>query len=337
MNYFSSSHPTVGPLMTVTGPIRPAKAGVTDAHNHVWIAPMAGTGPGLPQLFDKPNIMAELSDYREAGGGTLIDCQPGGCGRDGRVLLELSRASGVHLVACTGFHLRKYYPPDYWLWQASVSEAQAYFVREIREGLAETRKIDQPVRAGCIKVACEVSVTQSPAALLEAAAMASLETGLAIEVHTEKGAEAEKIVAWFTRYDLRPERLILCHLDKRPDLDLHRHLAQQGVMLVYDTFYRPKYQPDKNVWPLLERMVADGLERQIAIATDMAEASMWSRLGGGPGLVGLITKIIPRLQNIGFEQSTIERLVGQNIANRLAQPTNGFIQRVSAHPNFVTT
>jgi predicted metal-dependent phosphotriesterase family hydrolase len=234
----------------------------------------------------------------------------------------LSPGSGVQIVACTGFHLRKYYPTGYWLWNAGVNEGRAYFVREITEGLEETRETGQPVRAGFIKIACEDDIARVPAALLEAATLASLETGAAIEVHTEKGAEAEEIVGTLTGYGLQTDRIILCHIDKRPDFELHRALAQEGVLLEYDTFYRPEYQPETNVWPLLEKMIAASLERQIVIATDMADPGMWTRLGGTPGLTGLVTQIVPRLQAVGFGETTISQLVGGNIANRLAHSEN---------------
>lgn len=96
--------------------------------------------------------------------------------------------------------------------------------------------------------------------------------------------------------------------------------ANQGIMLEYETFYRPKYQPEENVWPLLEQMVATGLSRQVAIATDMADARLWARKGDGPGLSGLITQITPRLENLGIPTEIIHGLVGQNIAARLACP-----------------
>ncbi|NJN97587.1 MAG: hypothetical protein HC875_27670 [Anaerolineales bacterium] len=306
-------------IVTVTGPIGVEEAGITDAHTHVWIAPVPGTQPGL-LLFDLPNITAELIDYREAGGKTLVDCQPGGCGRDSRQLVNLAHRSGVNIVACTGFHLKKYYPSDYWLYQAEVSldEATAYFTDEIINGLAETREQSQPVRAGFIKVACEARLEDTPAVLLEATALASRATGAAIEVHTEKGAEAEKIVARYMKHGLETSRLVICHIDKRPDFGLHCELARAGVILEYDTFYRPKYQPEQNVWPLLERMVVEGLAERIALATDMAEASLWTRLGGGPGQAAFTGQIMPCLQKIGFDALTIERLMGGNIARCLA-------------------
>jgi predicted metal-dependent phosphotriesterase family hydrolase len=306
-------------VMTVTGPLGVADAGIADAHNHVWIAPVPGVLPGAFVLDDREAIGAELADYRHSGGRTIIDCQPGGCGRDGGMLAALSRASGVHIVACTGHHLRKHYPDGYWLFEASVGEARAWFIRELRMGLEEARERRPLPRAGFIKMACEATIEQSSSVLMEAAALAALETGAAVAVHTEKGMDAERIVAHVTHLGLSADRLVLYHMDKRPDFELHRTLAQEGVMLEYDTFYRPAYQPEAHVWPLLERMVSAGLDGQIAIGTDMADAGMWMRLGGSPGLVGLITRIIPRLVALGFGPDTIRGLVGGNIARRLAQ------------------
>jgi hypothetical protein len=67
-------------------------------------------------------------------------------------------------------------------------------------------------------------------------------------------------------------------------------------------------------------MINAGFDSQVVIATDMAEAYMWTRIGKGLGLTGLITQIIPRLKDFSFEPETIQKLVGKNIATRLARP-----------------
>ena len=66
-------------------------------------------------------ILAEMKDYPgpageaiwtaspEAAVGTATSCA---ISRSGAVLL---------LIASTGFHRSKYYPPDWWLWQARHS------------------------------------------------------------------------------------------------------------------------------------------------------------------------------------------------------------------------
>jgi phosphotriesterase-related protein len=309
-------------VMTVLGPVPVDNLGVTDAHTHVWIVPPPGLPPGLPRLDDEAAIIAELQDYRRSGGGALVDCQPGGCGRDGNRLRAIVQTSRVHIIASTGFHLRKYYPPDFWLYQSDVDAdaVRAWFVDELTRGLDETLEAETPVRAGFIKIACEARLEETPAALIEAAAAAGAETGSAIEVHTERGADAERIVIRFQQLGFPLDKLVICHVDKRPDFGLHQDLAMAGVMLEYDTFYRPKYHPEKHVWPLLAQMADAGLADHIALATDMAEASMWTRLGGSPGLTAFMGRIRPRLRAMGLASETIRGLMGGNIARVLARP-----------------
>jgi len=310
--------PFEGQVMSVTGPVDPASLGVTDAHNHLWIEAVQGGAPASPVLTGRDAILGELVEYRQAGGAAIVDCQPGGCGRNGTALFELSQGSGVIVIACTGFHRRVYYAPGWWLWEAGSGQAARYFVDEIKVGLRETLASGRPAQAGFIKVACEATVRDTPRSALQGAALAAVETGACVEVHTEKGADAEAILDFFTRSGVRPAQLVLCHMDKAPDFGLQRALAQAGVLLEYDTFYRPKYSPERGVWPLIEQMVAAGYAGAVALATDMAEASLWRCFGGGPGLAGLLTLIRPRLQNIGLSPSAIQQLSGGNIARRLA-------------------
>lgn len=305
-------------VTTVKGPIEPERLGVTDAHNHVWIERPPGVGISAPVLDRYPAILAELREYRRAGGAAIVDCQPGGCGRNGNRLKQLSLESGVELVACTGYHLRKYYPDGYWLFEATPEAASQHFIQELEGNLSECADQDPPVRAGFIKIACEDSLEGSPQRLMDAAVGASLATGAAIQAHTERGQDVEKIVAFLLGIGLAPERLVVSHMDKRPDRVLHASLVQAGVMLEYDTFYREKYHPEENLWPLIEYMVESGLEDGLALATDMAEARLWSHLGGGPGLSGLCSQIIPRLVASGLGEESICKLTGGNITQRLA-------------------
>lgn len=305
-------------VMTVLGPVAVAAFGLTDAHSHVWIEPVPGAAAGAPQLFSEAPIAQELRDYWQAGGSGIIDCQPGACGRNGNVLARLAQASGVHIVACSGFHRQRYYGPGASLWQLTAAQARDHFVGEFRQGLSETRHSDPVVYPGFLKIAAEATLHKTRRQLLEAAAQTSLETGCAIEMHTEKGQGVADFLRFFQEQGVAPQRLIFCHVDKRPDVGLHCELAQAGVMLEYDTFYRPKYQPEKHLWPLIKDMVQAGHRSQLALATDMASSAMWQRLGGQPGLVAFITFIKPRLEQMGFDQPTIEMLLGGNITNRLA-------------------
>ena len=303
--------------MTVLGPVAPSDLGIVDAHSHVWIEPVSGATSNAPVLHDEAAITRELIQYRAAGGGAIVDCQPGGCGRNGRNLRQIAQNSQVHLIACTGFHRRIYYPPDAPLWHMSADSATNLFVTELTTSLVETADQKAPVRAGFIKIAGEATLAQTPCHLLEAAAAACLSTGCAIEMHTEQGAAVEDFLQFFVDQGVDPQRLVFCHVDKRPDFAFHQAIAQSGAMLEYDTFFRPKYSPEQNVWPLLEKMTQAGFAEQIALATDMADGNMWQQLGGQPGVAAFVTQIQLRLVELGLDHKIINQLMGGNIAQRL--------------------
>ncbi len=94
-----------------------------------------------------------------------------------------------------------------------------------------------------------------------------------------KGADIEKFVDYFEQMGLQPGRLVICHIDKRPDPVLHKELARAGYLLEYDTFFRPKYEPEKYLWPLILDMVNSGFSKSIALATDLADSTLWAVYG----------------------------------------------------------
>ena len=309
-------------VTTVLGPVEPGALGIVDAHSHVWVEAVHGAAAPAPILADFEPILAELRAFLRAGGGAIVDCQPGGCGRNGGVLAELSQASGVALVACTGFHRHLYYAPDHPLWSFDACAAADAFIAELQQGLPETADTRSPVRAGFVKAACEATLAETPHNLLQGAAWAAKQTGAALAVHTERGEAAEEIVRFLESEGVRPRQMILCHMDKRPDIGLHRELARAGALLEYDTFHRPKYDPEANLWPLIERMAAEGLDGAVALATDMADPALWA-YGGGPGPAALPGSIRARLQQIGLPPESMRRMLGESIAARLAGIARG--------------
>jgi len=306
------------PVMTVQGPLAYERLGITDVHNHLWIDRVMGAQPGAPVLDQFDLILKELVEYHDKGGETLLDCQPQGCGRDGNQLLALSKASGVNLIACTGFHRKKYYSQDHWLWEAPAQKISEFLSAELEHALLETLATPAPIQAGFIKIALESSWADCFQAGLEGAASAAFQTRALIQIHTEKGALAEKACVYFMDLGLSADQLVLCHMDKRPDDGLHKELARLGVLLEYDTFYRPKYDPSEKLWPLIEKMVAAGFADRVALATDMAEPELYHFLGGGAGLASLPGEIQAQLTQKEIPEPARRQMLGGNIARRLA-------------------
>jgi 5-phospho-D-xylono-1,4-lactonase len=306
------------PVMTVQGPVAYEGLGITDAHNHVWIGAVLGADPASPVLDQYEEIVRELREYHEAGGTSLLDCQPAGAGRNGNKLRNLSAASGVNVIACTGFHRKKYHSDESQLRQNGAERFSDFLCTELEHGLEESSDSPSPIKAGFIKIALEAAWEDCPREAMDGAAAAALRTGAVVAIHTEKGSLAERVCTYFGDMKVAARQLVLCHMDKRPDARLHMALADTGVMLEYDTFYRPKYSPSENLWPLLEKMVAAGYADRIGLATDMAEAQLYHHIGGGPGLASLPGEIRSQLKHRGFTRLEQKQLLGANIARRLA-------------------
>lgn len=303
-----------GMVMTVQGPMDPAELGMTDAHNHLWIDPAPGVVSGAPHVLTPDAVTRQLVAFRRVGGRMIVDCQPVLCGRNAARLRAFSEACGVAVVAATGFHRRLYYRgTDSIPWRCSPQQASEIFMHELMVSTVETASFQHPVRAGFIKVACEETLAGSPMGLLDAAAEASLRTGAAIEVHTQRGADAVRIFAFFERRGVGC-RTILCHVDKRADAGLHRELAQAGAVLEYDTFLRPQYQPEQHVWPLIAAMAQAGLTGAICLGTDMI-GDMWEK---GTGLAECFAAAGERLLLLGLTREQVAAMTGGTVARRLA-------------------
>ena len=306
-------------ISTVLGPVDELPEGAIDAHAHVWIDPVPGRDPTRTfVLNDEPGISSELRTFGSTGGGAVIDCQPPNAGRNLGRLAAISRASGVAVIASSGFHLRQYYGSNDATWGLSESEALSLFERDLNG------RYEAGIRAGILKAAHPGTVEDVDfRRLLTATCATAKATGAAIQIHTELGKAVEELAPLVECEAVDPRRVILSHMDKRPDLGLHLELAARGYLLEYDTFLRPKYRPEENVWPLLGRALDSGLVGSIACGLDLADPTMWSFAGGPYGMSGLVTVVEKGLRSLGADEAARQALLRNNVLERvaLASPT----------------
>ena len=270
----------------------------------------------------------ELFRFLSAGGNGLVDCTPYGCGRDGKMLSKLSAETGVNIVAVTGFHKDIFYKQDSEIWKLKSDDAADFFINEIKDSLFECRTISSKnsgitatrnsKRAGVIKLAYNRKLYGKYLELSEAVVNASLETGAPLLVHTDQGINVEELVTFLEKSGINPENVLLSHMDKRVDFGLHRSLAQSGYFLEYDTFLREKYFPEKNLWPLLEKMAKEGYGNKVIAATDIANSLLWKETARSEcGLAGFFQKIASRLRSLEVAEDTISMIIGGNAADFL--------------------
>ena len=307
-----------GCIQTVCGRIEKGKLGITDSHTHVWIENVTNTVNLCPVIKDFSFIKSELINYKTYNGKSIIDCQPFECGRDGNKLYELSKESGVNIIAVTGFHKRKYYPSVSKIWKMSKKEAIDFFIKEIQMRLEETISSNKVIKAGAIKIAFIGKLENQYLTLTEAALTVAAETDRPIIVHTEKGYNIELLVDFLKERKIDCSKILLCHIDKINDLDLHIDLAKKGYRLEYDTFLRQKYHPQKNVWPLLVNMIKNGYCKSIMIGSDINSINMWKDISRNSGLGSYFNNIKEKLLSMKIGSDVVNRLTGKNASNFLA-------------------
>jgi 5-phospho-D-xylono-1,4-lactonase len=306
-------------LRTVTGDIGPDTAGVCYSHEHIIIDPSFTTFCNPDFLLDSVDLAcADVLEFREAGGKTLIDSMPCGGGRNPIKLAQISARAGVNIVCPTGLHLQKYYPPGHWGEHLSVEEMAELFISEIQVGI-DARDFNGPAilrtphKAGLIKVATSGDQpTQHERKVIEAAVIAHKQTGAPILTHTEQGAGALQQVRLFQDVGASLAHLVLSHTDRKPDPVYHAEILSTGVMLEYDSAFRWPERDGNPTLGLVLTMFAEGFGSQILLGMDAARRKYWRSYGGNPGLRFLLHDFVPRLLSGGLGQEDIDAIFIQN-------------------------
>jgi len=214
----------------------------------------------------------------------------------------------VHIVAATGYHRDAHYRGDHWVMKASRAQLLAAVVCEIEDGIDASDwstpfRQRSGTRAGIIKAGASYQrISFFERTRLEVCAEAAATTGVPLAVHTEVGTAAHDILDVVETAGLSATRVMLAHLDRNPDVDLHSELVDRGVTVVYDTVGRIKYRPESTLLDLITQMLERGHGDNIALGTDVGRRDMMRAYGRGPGMDVLGREFLPRLQRwIGDE------------------------------------
>ncbi len=304
-------------VRTVMGDIQSEQMGLTYSHEHVVIEE-GFTTMANPEfiLNDIIKISAELKEFHQFGGRTMVDTMPAACGRNILKLAEVSRNSKVNIIVPTGLHQEIYYPPNHWRYHLSVEEITELFIKDITDGV-DQYDYNSPVvkrtthKAGMIKLATgDEKITDHQHKIFEAVVNAHLETGAPILTHTNGGKLAMGQVELFVKLGADLNHVVLSHVDKQKDLAFHKDLMQTGVYVEYDSHFRWKTIDENPTYILLENLLPLYSDR-IVIGMDLAKNTYWKTYGGKPGLIYLLTEFRHELEARGIS-NFFEKLFFKN-------------------------
>ena len=305
---------------TVRGPVDGASLGPTLAHEHVFVMqPEALVNYGRvwgASYWDEDVRVADavekLGAVRAGGIRTIVDPTAPGLGRNIPRIQRINAQVDLNIVVATGVYAFLELPN--FLHYRSAAAIAELFVREIREGIDDTG-----VKAAFLKCAVEEHgvVGDIPKAL-DAVAMAALETGAPVMLHTNASASTGTIaLEALTSRGIDPTRVVVAHAGDSNDLDYLRAIGDTGATLGFDRFNIPQFNPDENRIEALLVLLDEGYGDRIHLSHDAA-CFMDFMVGDPnfaeerPSYLHISSKILPVLLERGVTRQQIDELLVDN-------------------------
>lgn len=306
-------------IQTVLGQIKPEELGVTNYHDHLITIGGGEEKVDKDLRLDRVDYAIDaMKEFKAIGGETLVDMNPIDCGRQIEMLKEISEASKVNIISCTGFQRSIYYDAEHWVNKYPVEEVARLIAEEIEIGI-EVNNYNGPIitrstaKAGVIKAATHYNMIKPmERKVIQADCIASLRTGAPISTHTERGTMGLETIELIKSYGVDPSRVTLGHVDRNPDLYYHIQMAKTGATLGYDGPSRAKYYPDSVLVELIKGMCDAGYADHIMLGGDNGRASMWKQYADSYGHNYIIEHFVPRLRVAGVSEENIHKILVDN-------------------------
>ncbi|ROO83333.1 phosphotriesterase-related protein [Actinocorallia herbida] len=228
---------------TVLGPVPAQELGVVAVHEAL-LSVVPGAEHAFDITIDRAEIFqtlaAKLTEFRGAGGGTIVDSTGMFHGRDVKLYEALSRTTGVHIVASTGqgpeemlggyFLTPQTNPPTPW----PADRFADLFAQEITEGMVVPR-VERRGPAGLVATAATLTgMTATDESLLRGAARAALATG--VPVSLRHGHDAVRELDTVLDEKLPADRVVVGGLDRKDAVAASAPLevARRGAYVAID-------------------------------------------------------------------------------------------------------
>jgi phosphotriesterase-related protein len=292
-------------VTTVRGPVPAGELGTVLPHEHVFIDLLREyRATGL--LADETLAIEELTRFRDAGGGTLVECTSEGLGRDPEALRRVSVATGLHIVMGSG-HYRRPYLDETRIDRASVDALADDIVRDLTEGVAGTG-----IRAGIIgEIGCERTISAVEERVFRAAARAHRRTGATITTHAARWPVGEAQLDLLAEEGVDPGRVIIGHCDMVADPAYHLRLARRGAWVQFDTIQGTHERDTRARLAWIAALVDAGFGGRLLLSHDVCLTSDLAAYGG-PGYGYLLTTFRERMLAAGLEPSLLTALMVDN-------------------------
>ena len=303
-------------IQTVLGKIEPDELGITYGHEHLLFQPPEPYRSEDPDLCldDIQTAIKELGYFQLAGGNSIVEMSTVDLSRDPIGLQKISQATGVNVIAATGFNKGKFC--ESLVADKSVDMLAERMVKDLTEGMDSTS-----IKAGLIKASSSKDkMTPGEIKVFQAAVKAQIKTGAPVSTHTEVGNLALDQIQILVAGGVHPARILIGHLDRKLEKEYLFSVAKTGVYMGIDQISKEKYYPDLERIRLINQLVDAGYSKQIMLSADMARKSYWPTygFGKGPGLTYILWRFVPWMIEEGIPEEAVKLMLIHNPARLFA-------------------
>ena len=311
-------------VRTVLGPVRADTLGAVAVHEAL-LSVVPGAEHAFDVTIDRAEVFdviaAALHDFREHGGGTVVDSTGMFHGRDVRLYEALSRATGVHIIASTGMGpeemLGGYFltpqtnPPTPW----PADKFAGLFTQEVVEGMVVPR-LERRAAAGLVVTAADDDgMTATEESLFRGAARTALTTGVPVSIRY--GRDAVHDLQVVLDEGLPADRVAVGGLDRRDAIAAAApaEVARLGAYVALDHVGvdddDERYASDAERATLVAELIRAGhVERILLSSSSVAVAK--GHDAPGVALHHVLSAFVPLLRAGGVSDDDVRRMVVDN-------------------------
>ncbi len=313
-------------INTVTGALDIDDLGVTLMHEHVmigypgWQADTLRPGPRRDEMLAV--CVDRIEQMQSRGIQSMVDPCPNDLGRDVVFSAEVCAGTGFNIVCATGLYKQEEGGAAYWHFRANfgpVVEAMAeLFIHELTTGIGDTG-----IKAGIIKIATgKDQITEYERNIIQAAAIAAVETGAPVTTHTEEGTMGDEQQRVLLEAGVPAHKIIIGHSCGSSDHAYHMGILERGSYLGFDRFGLDIVHPDDERVASLLALLQKQREQQLVVSHDSVwcwrgepiPAELMAQLDDGVTFnpTHFHDHIIPRLKQAGVSQAQIDTMLVEN-------------------------
>jgi phosphotriesterase-related protein len=304
---------------TVLGPVDSSNLGFTLMHEHLIFSfsPFFRTFPELFGENPMERLVTHFKQAKQGGVDTIVDATTFAIERDVELMAEVSRRSGVNIIACTGCSRSV----SNLLQNVSIDEMADLLAREVDKGIAGTN-----IKTGIFKSASDVEgVTREVEPMLRATARAHLKTGAPIMLHSyAPGKVGTQQVDILEDEGVDLKWVKVDHSNETTDLDYLKSLMDRGSYLGMDR-YAAQNMASSTRNQILKALIDAGYANRLCPSHDWAVLAVRSAPGPNNKTLGeyidgmepygylyLKKVVFPQLREMGVDESTLSRLFVTN-------------------------